>query len=135
LPVADLLVQRNSFLEPRSRLVVVILGFPTASPPSQDEKEEWTTWYRDDRRALRTIGGHLSVVMYACSHLSLSLPCTSSLTKLYSATTIAPVTFAVLRSCTAMLRHRHDPALTNAHNREPRIEEASRTWRVFDFRF
>jgi hypothetical protein len=38
---------------------------PTASPPSQDEKEEWTTWYKDDRRAMRTIGGHLSSINVA----------------------------------------------------------------------
>jgi hypothetical protein len=57
------------------------------------------------------------------------------LRKLYSAITMPSVTFAVLQPCTAMLRHRHDTALTNSHNREPRIEAASRTWRVFDFMF
>src|SRR4051812_11536948 len=70
-----------------------------------------------------------------CVSFLLSLPCTSSLRKLYSAITMPSVTFAVLQPCTAMLRHRHDTALTNSHNREPRIEEASRTWRVFDFMF
>ena len=38
---------------------------PSMRPPTQDEKEEWATWSKDDRRAMRTIGGHLSSINVA----------------------------------------------------------------------
>jgi hypothetical protein len=38
---------------------------PATSVPTQDEKVRWATWSKDDRRAMRTIGGHLSSINVA----------------------------------------------------------------------
>jgi hypothetical protein len=61
--------EEGNYQEWRTRMIwkVAELEFkahvePTASLPSQDEKEEWTTWYKDGRRAMRIIGGYLSSV-------------------------------------------------------------------------